>query len=106
MIKFTHDNKKYELTFTRETAKAAEKAGVKLDKNAFGNLPLNVITALVTQSFQAKQPDMTEDECMAIYENIGKKDDFIANLIKDFSTTYETLMSEPDPKNEIKWESE
>lgn len=106
MIKFTYVDKQYELTFTRETAKRAERAGVKLDGNVFEELPLNVITALVTNAFAAKQPRMTEDECMAVYEKIGNKDDFVAELVKDFSATYETLMSEPDPKNAIKWEAE
>lgn len=105
MLKFTYNNKNYELKYTRSTAKDAEKAGVKLKSTVFEDLPLNVITALVTYSFKTNHPEMTEDECMDIYENIEGKDEFVANLVKDFSSTYETLMSEPDPKNAIKWES-
>ncbi len=105
MPKFTYDNKNYVLTFTRETAKEAEKHGVTLEKKKYEELPLNSITALVTFSFKANHPEMSEDDCMQIYKNISNKEDFIAALLTDFSKTYETIMAEPDPKNAIKWES-
>lgn len=107
MVRFTYRDKKYELTFTRETAKAAEKAGLVTDRDAFTNRPVNSLDLLYHYAFMAKHADEDPNVIDEIIPKLKDKDGLVANLLKDFNATYETLIEEPeDEKNAIKWEAD
>ena len=105
MIRFTYKDKKYELTFTRETAKAAEQAGLVTDQSSFSRMPINSLELLYHYSFMAKHPDEDPNVIDEIIPKLKGKSDIITNLLKDFNATFETLIEEPkDEKNAIEWE--
>lgn len=104
MIEFTYNDKKYTLTFNRETAKMAEQKGFRLDEDSLEKMPLTQLDILYHFAFKAKQPTMSDKKINEIVPLLQGKKDLISELIKDFSQTYESLLGEPDEKNAIKWE--
>lgn len=109
MINFKYGEKEYTLTFTRQTASDAERAGFVFDKEKMENLPVTSIMILEAYSFKANHPEVTEDEALNIISKLKGKDkqdnDTLVNaLMKEYSNAIETLMSGFDEsKNGIEW---
>lgn len=107
MVRFTYKGKKYELTFTRETAKEAEKAGLVTDRDSFSGRPINSLELLYRYAFLAKHPDEDPNVIDEIVPKLKDKDGLVTSLLKDFNATFETLIEEPeDEKNAIEWEAD
>ncbi|HIW86609.1 MAG TPA: DUF5055 domain-containing protein [Candidatus Eubacterium faecipullorum] len=103
MIKFKYGDEEYKLTFTRQTASDAEKAGFKFDKKKIEDMPVTSVIVLETYAFKAMHPDIDDDTALDIVSNFKNKDGLIQALMKEYSNAIDTLMSEPDAKNAIEW---
>ena len=106
MVSFKYNEKEYNLTFTRETAKEAERRGLQIDTDVISEMPLNSFDTLAICSFEANHPELTEDERLEIIAKLNGKGnlELYKALYKEFAQTFESLLGEPDEKNAIKWE--
>lgn len=105
MVSFkTKDGKQIDLTFTRRTALIAEKKGLNVTGDVFETMPMNSIEILFTTAFEANHSNLSNDKRLDIIESLGNKEGLITALITEFANAYNTLMSEPDEKNAVKWE--
>lgn len=104
MVTFKAKNgKEYKLGFTRETAKEAERKGVNII-DGFDNAPMNTIEMLYIMAFQANHPQLEYEKRLKIIGDLENKTELVKVLGEEFAKTFNTLMSEPDEKNAVKWE--
>lgn len=101
IINFEYNEKDYTLEFTRKTVKRMEDEGfiaTDIAKKPMGSLP-----QLFAGAFKAHHPFAKSDEINEIYDLFTDKEALINKLSDMYTDTFETLFSEPDPKNAIKW---
>ena len=94
----TLGKKKYELGFTRESALAAEEAGMNTVNPQEKGI-LNFLDKLFFFAFKTYQPNMTEDEVRDIVAKIPQKDELGKALGEIYNSTL-SYLSEPDADSE------
>lgn len=94
MVKFTYDGKDYKLGFNRKTAVALQRQGFDIDK--IDTQSLIMIPMLVHAAFKMNHSSVKEEKIDEIYAKIGKKDEFLAALIKSYAETCNTLFEDKE----------
>ena len=98
-IKFTYEDKKYELGYTREIVGKMVGEGFEIEKASQN--PLDAIYELFINSFEMNHEDTDIDTREKILKNLGDKEHLFEVLVAMFSEPIEFL-GEPE-KNAIKW---
>ncbi len=97
-IVFKLDNKQYTLEYTLRTAGLAERKGLNVFE--VDSKPGTMIPLLVNGAFQRHHKGMTQNQTDEIYEQITKKNDFIAALVEMYLDAVTALVDVEDDADE------
>lgn len=90
------DGRAYVLGYTRNTVRAMEKAGFRLDLN----YPYTMVTDLFRGAFRKGHYRLSNDEMDAIWEAQSKKQDLLEVLIQLYNAPMEELMGDKEDEDE------
>ena len=96
-MKVTYKGVPYQVGYTRAAARDAERAG--FDINECSNKPNLMVPILVFYAFRAYNRKISQTLVEEIYEQLPRKDDFVAALIEQYGDTVNTLMDNSDQGN-------
>ena len=97
-MKITYEGKDYELGFNRNTAAAAERAGLVIDK--LSTSPHIHIPLLVFYAFKMNYPQMTMEQTNKIHKELKGKTKRVIALRDEFIATYKDLLSDDEDEDE------
>lgn len=101
MITITYDDKKYLLTYTRETARALQSSG--FDISEIRAKPNVMIPMLFRGAFLANHRDAKTKVIDEIYDNCTARADLIAELVSMYQECVDSLFDETSSGNAV-WE--
>lgn len=92
-ITFEYQDNKYTLEYTRDTVKAIERQGFRI--NDIDTMPMTMISLFVHGAFYAHHPELKDEVMDSIYEAMPNKDEFLMKLMEMYSDTVNTLRLDP-----------
>lgn len=101
MITITFDDRKYLLTYTRETARALQSNG--FDIGELRAKPNVMIPMLFRGAFLANHRDIKTKVIDEIYDNLSGRTELIAELVGMYQECVDSLFDEPSSGNAT-WE--
>ena len=103
MITLTYNDKKYLLTFTRETMKTLQTSG--FDLNDLRSKPNVMIPLLFRGAFLANHRDLKTKIIDDIFDNLTGRTDLIGELVGMYQECVDSLFDEPEnPSGNVSWE--
>lgn len=101
-IIFDYKGQRYELTFTRKTAKTLMSNGLTLE--SITNNPLEAVPRLFSGAFNANHARVPLNQREEMFELIGDKEELLSALYELFVEPIGELMDEPkDESVKINW---
>lgn len=93
-LKFTFEDKEYDLEFTRRTVAEMEKKGFVASN--ITDKPMTTLPAMFAGAFLAHHRFVKEDVIDKIYSKLTKKEDLIGKLAEMYNEPIMALVEEPE----------
>ena len=102
MITITYDDRKYLLTYTRETARALQSSG--FDITELRAKPNVMIPMLFRGAFLANHRDAKTKLLDEIFDSLPSRTELIAELVGMYQECVDSLFDEPSSGGNATWE--